>query len=283
MPAPIGVAAQQPGAPFDLASVEATLRTASPVTLLDLGYGVTPELRTRLEARMRQFSGNEAAKAWVVAIPRTRNVEDLKLVFGDLGMHGRDTFIVFNGDKRHVHVGLLGKTDAEGVLAVTREAYRRNAGDGVIAMIDEVDKRLSSHANTPSTTVGVAPAAPGPKPGEARKGGVIMLVLLVAAVIAIAAWVATRRRKVDGAIGSDHAAAKALAESAVAELLLALEAIPRDEAISRALDRANALQLQLGSVTRQGVSRASMERLKSLAREANRMRAQLETPALPSA
>jgi hypothetical protein len=262
--------------PSDLASVESTLRTAPAAKLLDLGYGFSPEQRAHIEARLQSWGQSDGARAWVVALPRGRDVDSLKAVFGDLALHGRDTFIVMNGTMRHVHVGLLGNKEATAVLASTKPIYQRDPVEGVIAMFEAVDRQIAS-ASAAGTTV-TTPDRRAGAPGAKHQGGGTLLLALAVLVAFAASIVWYRRRNVDASLVESHRLALTGARDGISELLLSLESMPRDEAVSRALDRAGALSTQLDAVAGQRPSQAAIERLRSLQREASRMRAQV--PAL---
>jgi hypothetical protein len=166
------------------------LSTAPATRVLEIERSLGDEARTRLEAKLRELHERSGARAYVVLVLREVDVEHYPIapLYQRLGLAHRDVLILASPAGRHLRTLGLPKEAGTEILQATREAYHRSQLDGLVAVIDELERRFSAAA--PSTSAVATPPPPGKSAGLP-----LPVVVLVALVVALAIGTLLRRRK----------------------------------------------------------------------------------------
>ncbi len=154
----------QPPKPVAGASPEAlasALANSGPTRVLEVEVSLPAAERVRLEQRLAELHDRAGGRAYVVLVPPSVDVEHYAIapLYERLGLHGRDVLILVNGLARHLRTAGLPKEAGGEILRATRDAYKKSPTDGLVAMLDEIERRFAS-ATPASTVVAGHPVAP---------------------------------------------------------------------------------------------------------------------------
>jgi hypothetical protein len=152
LPAPVDVAGATPDA------IVAALANSGPTRLLAVQSNLAAADATRLEAKLAELHQRAGGRAYLVLVPASVDVEHYAIapLYERLGLARRDVLILANGTSRHLRTAGLPKEAGGEILKATREAYRRSPTDGLVAVLDELERRFAA----------AAPAAPGTPAGS---------------------------------------------------------------------------------------------------------------------
>jgi hypothetical protein len=183
-PVPSGSANANVAAASD--AIVAALSNSGPARVVELpnGLSLTAVDRSRLEAKVAELRERSGARAYVVLAPADLDVEHFAIapVYQRLGLSHRDVLVVANARARHLRTSGLPKEAGGEILKATRKDFDRAPVEGLIAVIDELERRFASAQ--PAASVAQKPPAPQPPtiPLPALVLGALVLVLIVAAL-----------------------------------------------------------------------------------------------------
>ncbi len=189
-PRPVEVGPASPDA------IVASLANSGPTRVVTLQVELAPADATRLEAKLAELHQRAGGRAYLVLVPPGVDVEHYAIapLYERLGLAKRDVLILANGQVRHLRTAGLPKEAGGEILKATREAYQRSPVDGMLAVVDELERRFAAAA--PATTASATHATPPP---EGRPAGVpLPLVVLGVMVLALIVVALLRRRSAPG-------------------------------------------------------------------------------------
>jgi hypothetical protein len=180
-------------------AIVAALASAGPTRVLAIQANLEAADAARLEAKLAELHQRAGGRAYIVLVPTPVDVEHYAIapLYERLGLARRDVLILANGQSRHLRTAGLPKEAGGEILKATREAYRRAPTDGLVAVLDELERRFAAAAPAGS----VAPPA-----GTPSQPANIPLPLIVLGVMLLALIVLTLLRKRRGPAKSRPAA-----------------------------------------------------------------------------
>ena len=190
LPAPTAPPAPAESVALDVGSVKVAFQAAGPARFLDLSGRFTFEDRAKINLAVTELQAKSGAKVWVLALPGKTDVNTYAAIHGDLKMTQKDLLLIFSADKRHLHSQALPKAVGNEILKDTNAAfYKTSQATGVLAMLDEAGKRLSSAA--PATSASTA--APGTA-GQPTKPAIPLDGLLAIVAVVAIGWMLLKNR-----------------------------------------------------------------------------------------
>lgn len=175
-PVPIDV----PGAAPD--AIVAALAGSGPTRVLAIQVNLEAADTARLEAKLAELHQRAGGRAYLVLVPSSVDVEHYAIapLYERLGLAKRDVLILANGQARHLRTAGLPKEAGGEILKATREAYRRAPTNGMVAVLDELERRFASAAPAGSVT---QPARTAGQPTNIPLPVVVLGVMLLALIV----------------------------------------------------------------------------------------------------
>ncbi len=178
----------------DLASVKQAFSSGPPGHFLDLSGRFTFADRAKLVAGVHELQQKTGAKVWVLALPGKTDVNPYGAIHAELKMAPKDVLFIFSVDKRHLHSQQLTKAVGNDILKATNKEFYKSQTNGILAMLKEIDTRMTGMPATPSP-VGSAPGTVATQtPSNAPKQMIPTEYVLLTAAVAVVAWLVLRKK-----------------------------------------------------------------------------------------
>lgn len=173
-------------------AIVAALSNSGPTRVVELAATVPlPSVdRARLEAKLAELRERSGARAYLVLAPTGLDVEHFAIapLYQRLSLSGRDVLLVANARARHLRTAGLPKEAGGEILKATHDTFKRAPVDGLVAVIDELERRFASAAPAATT-------AATPKGAQAPPNVPLPVVVLVGLVLVMIVATLLRKRR----------------------------------------------------------------------------------------